>query len=67
MIHNRLGLVNVMLLQFQLHTMAAYYPETPSEEHKDAMRAFLTGLALFYPCSHCAEAFQQDIIDLPPE
>jgi FAD-linked sulfhydryl oxidase len=47
--------------------MAAYYPEKPSEEQKVSMRAFLTGLALFYPCSHCAEAFQQDLVNLPPE
>lgn len=49
-----------------LHTMAAYYPERPTAADQDAMRAFLEGLARFYPCTHCRKAFQKDIRKLPP-
>ena len=50
----------------QLHSMAAYYPEHPRAEDVAAMRGLIQGLARFYPCSHCAEAFRTDLERLPP-
>jgi len=50
-----------------LHTMAAYYPDDPTETDKTNMMHFLTCLAHFYPCSHCAEAFRETLIKHPPQ
>ena len=44
-----------------LHTMAIYYPQKPTEEQKEKMRNFVTGLAEFYPCKVCAHHFRKDI------
>ena len=44
-----------------LHTMAIYYPETPSNEQKDKMKGFITGFAEFYPCRVCAHHLRNDI------
>lgn len=49
-----------------LHTMAAYYPETPSPQDRDMMRGFITGLARFYPCNDCAEHLRTEITRNPP-
>lgn len=49
-----------------LHTMAAYYPEDPSDEMKQAAVAFIESLAKLYPCPHCAEDFREDIKKNPP-
>lgn len=50
-----------------LHTMAAYYPENPSQEQEEAAANFIRALALLYPCKHCAEDFQQEVEKNPPE
>jgi len=44
-----------------LHTMAAYYPELPTDTEKSMMRNFLQGFAYFYPCKICAKDFQNDV------
>lgn len=44
-----------------LHTMAIYYPQTPTDEQKSKMRNFITGFAEFYPCKVCAHHFRSDI------
>lgn len=49
-----------------LHTMAASYPEQPSEKQKQQMTAFIEALAVFYPCIHCATDFQESIKISPP-
>lgn len=49
-----------------LHTIAAYYPEDPSDEMKQAAIAFIDSLAKLYPCPHCAEDFREDIKKNPP-
>lgn len=41
-----------------LHTMAAKYPQNPSEETKQEMRSFISSFAKFYPCEPCAEDFR---------
>ena len=49
-----------------IHTMAAYYPEIPSDEQRLAATAFFTSLALLYPCHICAEDFQESVTIHPP-
>lgn len=40
-----------------LHTMAAYYPEKPSQDDKRDMTEMMRLLSRFYPCHECAEDF----------
>ena len=49
-----------------LHTIAANYPDQPSEEQQRQMTAFIEGLAAFYPCIHCAKDFQANVALSPP-
>jgi FAD-linked sulfhydryl oxidase len=48
-----------------LHTMAAYFPEKPSQKKKAEMKNFLESFAKVYPCKHCAKDFQQILQTLP--
>eukprot|EP01098_Paradermamoeba_levis_P006430 TRINITY_DN2664_c0_g4_i2.p1 TRINITY_DN2664_c0_g4~~TRINITY_DN2664_c0_g4_i2.p1 ORF type:complete len:217 (-),score=50.92 TRINITY_DN2664_c0_g4_i2:322-921(-) len=50
-----------------LHTMAAYYPEKPTDERKQKTNQFLYLLSQLYPCNYCAEDFQEYIQDHPPK
>eukprot|EP00743_Colponemidia_sp_Colp-15_P011395 GILK01012705.1.p1 GENE.GILK01012705.1~~GILK01012705.1.p1 ORF type:complete len:196 (-),score=18.52 GILK01012705.1:281-835(-) len=50
-----------------LHTMAAYFPERPSDSEKDRARTFMTAFPYLYPCKHCAKEFQQTVNENPPE
>ena len=50
-----------------VHTMAAYYPETPTAEDRTSMGAFVRALGRFYPCESCAEDFRRDIEAHPPD
>ncbi|CAK4081798.1 unnamed protein product [Aphanomyces euteiches] len=49
-----------------LHTMAAYYPENPSDVDKARAKAFVDSFAQLYPCKHCAADFQESIQVIPP-
>jgi mitochondrial FAD-linked sulfhydryl oxidase len=49
-----------------LHTMAAYYPEKPTETDKVAMNDFIHGLTLFYPCGYCADHLKEEVVRNPP-
>lgn len=49
-----------------IHTMAAYYPEEPSEEQQSAAIKFFQTLSLLYPCHICAEDFQYCVANNPP-
>jgi len=49
-----------------LHTMAAYYPDEPTDSEKQLMTQFITGLAQFYPCTHCAEKLRESLSVNPP-
>ncbi|OQR85661.1 augmenter of liver regeneration [Thraustotheca clavata] len=50
-----------------LHTMAAYYPEKPSNAMKEHARSFITALSQLYPCKYCAVDFQKNIELCPPK
>ncbi|XP_026463572.1 FAD-linked sulfhydryl oxidase ALR-like [Ctenocephalides felis] len=49
-----------------LHTMAAYYPENPTDNQKAYMKTFLKTLSLLYPCDDCARDFQEELKKNPP-
>ena len=42
-----------------LHTMAAYYPDTPSQGQQEDMKKFMTLFSRFYPCEDCSEHMQR--------
>ncbi|KOC63727.1 FAD-linked sulfhydryl oxidase ALR [Habropoda laboriosa] len=50
-----------------LHTMAAYYPSSPSEEQKTDMKKFFHIFSKFYPCYVCAEDLQEQLKHCPPQ
>uniref|UniRef100_A0A1B6KJL2 Sulfhydryl oxidase n=1 Tax=Graphocephala atropunctata TaxID=36148 RepID=A0A1B6KJL2_9HEMI len=49
-----------------LHTIAAYYPDNPSQETKDDVRIFFDKFAKLYPCRSCADHFREQINMSPP-
>jgi FAD-linked sulfhydryl oxidase len=49
-----------------LHTMAAYYPDRPSEEEQRAALGLVDALARLYPCTHCRARLQQELQTNPP-
>jgi FAD-linked sulfhydryl oxidase len=49
-----------------LHTIAAYYPELPSESERTHALRLIEALAVLYPCTHCAEDFRETIRESPP-
>ncbi|KAI9099313.1 ERV/ALR sulfhydryl oxidase domain-containing protein [Phlyctochytrium arcticum] len=50
-----------------LHSMAAYYPANPTPTEQLSMRAMITGLGRFYPCSYCSRHLRQEILRHPPD
>lgn len=42
-----------------LHTMAAYYPDKPSDIQQEEMKQFLKIFSKFYPCDVCAEDMRE--------
>ena len=50
-----------------LHTIAAVYPEEPSEEDQKYHLALLTLLARLYPCAECGEHWRSLLKESPPE
>ena len=45
-----------------LHTMAAYYPDKPSERQKLEMSEFIKLFSKFYPCEYCAKDFRKKFV-----
>ncbi|XP_026325213.1 FAD-linked sulfhydryl oxidase ALR [Hyposmocoma kahamanoa] len=50
-----------------LHSMAAYYPQKPTENQEKDMKKFFHIFAEFYPCEPCALDFWDDIQENPPQ
>lgn len=50
-----------------LHSMAAWYPDSPTGKDQQLMSGFMRALAQFYPCSWCATDFQRNIELSPPK
>ena len=50
-----------------LHSMAAWYPDVPSMSDQNDMTQFLNAFAKFYPCTYCANDFQESLKKMPPE
>jgi mitochondrial FAD-linked sulfhydryl oxidase len=50
-----------------IHTIAANYPDEPTEIDKDNVKKFFQTLSYLYPCPHCAEDFQKAVTSKPPE
>ena len=50
-----------------LHTMAAYFPDSPKPDESAAALSLLSSLSLLYPCSHCAADFRESLADHPPQ
>eukprot|EP00339_Tiarina_fusa_P024419 CAMPEP_0117039298 /NCGR_PEP_ID=MMETSP0472-20121206/27597_1 /TAXON_ID=693140 ORGANISM="Tiarina fusus, Strain LIS" /NCGR_SAMPLE_ID=MMETSP0472 /ASSEMBLY_ACC=CAM_ASM_000603 /LENGTH=156 /DNA_ID=CAMNT_0004749765 /DNA_START=325 /DNA_END=795 /DNA_ORIENTATION=- len=48
-----------------LHSMAAWYPDSPTPEQRETMKGFMAGLAAFYPCTWCATDFQENVAKTP--
>lgn len=44
-----------------LHSLAAYYPQSPSIEQQQQAKQLVTVFANFYPCKPCARDFQEYI------
>ena len=42
-----------------LHTVAAYYPEKPSENQQDEMKQFIRIFSNFFPCTECAQDLRE--------
>ncbi|KAG0242067.1 hypothetical protein BGW41_004883 [Actinomortierella wolfii] len=50
-----------------LHTMAAYYPDKPSQREQETMKTLLSSFSQFYPCGHCAEHLREEMKKDPPK
>ncbi len=49
-----------------LHTMAAHYPEIPTDEERDRIKAFFEAFAPLFPCKKCSKHFQKLLSEFPP-
>ncbi|OWA52359.1 putative FAD-linked sulfhydryl oxidase ALR [Hypsibius exemplaris] len=50
-----------------LHTMAARYPEKPTQEVQKDMTTFVNLFSKFYPCSYCAKDLQEELKTNQPD
>jgi FAD-linked sulfhydryl oxidase len=55
-----------LVFSLQLHTIAAYYPDAPTEEDKAAAEGLVKALRLLYPCMHCRAQLEVDLQRIPP-
>ncbi|KAG8786194.1 hypothetical protein FRC16_001776 [Serendipita sp. 398] len=50
-----------------LHTMTLRFPETPTDDEREALRAYIHLTSRLYPCGECAEHFQKLLEEYPPQ
>jgi len=50
-----------------LHTMTLRYPETPTQDERDALNDYFHLFSRLYPCGECAAEFQQLLKKYPPQ
>ncbi|KAI0343550.1 hypothetical protein BDW22DRAFT_1406779 [Trametopsis cervina] len=50
-----------------IHTMTLRYPETPTQDERDALDNYFHLLSRLYPCGECATEFQQLLKKYPPQ
>jgi hypothetical protein len=50
-----------------IHTLAAYYPDSPSAEQQKSAKEFVTSLSLLYPCHICQPHFAAFVKNSPPK
>lgn len=43
-----------------LHTMAAHYPDSPTDQNKSDVKVFFDTLSRLYPCDWCSKDFQEE-------
>ncbi|XP_031573628.1 FAD-linked sulfhydryl oxidase ALR-like [Actinia tenebrosa] len=50
-----------------LHTMAAYYPEKPTNSQQKDMEQFIQIFSQFFPCNECSSHLREKIKEEPPD
>eukprot|EP00092_Neocalanus_flemingeri_P009659 GFUD01010400.1.p1 GENE.GFUD01010400.1~~GFUD01010400.1.p1 ORF type:complete len:193 (-),score=50.19 GFUD01010400.1:230-808(-) len=50
-----------------LHSMAAYFPSTPTPQQKTDATQFMHIFSRLYPCQECAEDLRADLVIAPPK
>jgi FAD-linked sulfhydryl oxidase len=50
-----------------LHSVAAHFPDQPTQEQIDSAKQFVLGFALLYPCEECRYGFIEYCKEHPPQ